>query len=566
MSVSTTASTSLINDLKRVRARFDPLSLRKKEQLMRRLPEVWTLDLSTCAVYVDFLLFLRAYPHSALCLSEADDELLRICGIAEHYAAAPDQLGALGLPGGTREECFSFDLTAWLVAAMDPMAEISFDQGEIGESFDELLQQMLLGVESDAVLSGLSAERLCKLVRGDSFETTLKWLLSRLRDLGLPHPARDQLFRQLSLAMRWEIPERLCRPRLRFPERDPYLFGNASTRHTPSLEQLKLPVGAALRMTADQRRALLNTARATLAVRGRETDTITYASLADLQLYQLERGIDVATFGLAPEHRLPIESYIGFMVAQNSIPVGYGGAWILGRQSEIGINIFDEFRGGDSSSIFLAVLQVFTGRYGVESFAVHPNQFGADNEDGLASGAFWFYYRIGFRSASKAVNALAAQELARRQVDVSYRSSRAVLKKLLKDQLLLDLRAPAHRKSVQLDVRAIGAAVAEQAGSQSLQRAVAQVPKWLKCGSTKNWPISEQRSFAKLCPLVACIKDLSHWSTAEKSALTAIMRAKGGACESRYVGRIQDHPRYLAALEQLAARGGQLTKDLSTNE
>ena len=30
-------------------------------------------------------------------------------------------------------------------------------------------------------------------------------------------------------------------------------------------------------------------------------------------------------------------------------------------------------------------------------FVVEPSQFGGTNKEGLLSGAFWFYYRLGFR-------------------------------------------------------------------------------------------------------------------------------------------------------------------------
>ena len=55
-----------------------------------------------------------------------------------------------------------------------------------------------------------------------------------------------------------------------------------------------------------------------------ETDPITYANPREVTLVRLERGIDIALFGSVPERRLPIESFFGFVIAKNRVPIGYG--------------------------------------------------------------------------------------------------------------------------------------------------------------------------------------------------------------------------------------------------
>ncbi|MFO1316643.1 MAG: hypothetical protein U1F58_13655 [Burkholderiales bacterium] len=55
----------------------------------------------------------------------------------------------------------------------------------------------------------------------------------------------------------------------------------------------------------------------------------------------------------------------------------------------------------------LRILRAFHTLYGSGRFVVNPYQFGAGNAEAIASGAFWFYYRLGFRPAHALTRALA---------------------------------------------------------------------------------------------------------------------------------------------------------------
>ncbi|NJM51440.1 MAG: hypothetical protein HC843_11690, partial [Sphingomonadales bacterium] len=64
------------------------------------------------------------------------------------------------------------------------------------------------------------------------------------------------------------------------------------------------------------------------------------------------------------------------------IPVAYGGGWVFGDRCEIGINVFDDFRGGESALLFGQILRVYRHHYRVRRFLVDPFQFGAGNREG----------------------------------------------------------------------------------------------------------------------------------------------------------------------------------------
>jgi hypothetical protein len=73
---------------------------------------------------------------------------------------------------------------------------------------------------------------------------------------------------------------------------------------------------------------------------------------------------------------------------------------------------------------------------GVTCFSIDPYQLGHENEEAIASGAFWFYRKLGFRPASEEVARLMAREEARIAADRGYRSPAATLRRLAEGPLI----------------------------------------------------------------------------------------------------------------------------------
>jgi hypothetical protein len=59
---------------------------------------------------------------------------------------------------------------------------------------------------------------------------------------------------------------------------------------------------------------------------------------------------------------------------------------------------------------------------------VKPYQFGKGNPEGLKSGAFWFYYKLGFRPVNDGIKKMAASEWEKISAGKNYRSPVSVLK------------------------------------------------------------------------------------------------------------------------------------------
>ena len=121
---------------------------------------------------------------------------------------------------------------------------------------------------------------------------------------------------------------------------------------------------------------------------------------------------------------------MGYLILSNGTPIGYGGSSILFRQVNTGVNIFAEYRGSEASFLWLQEMRVYHHLAGCTRFIANPYQFGSDNTEALKSGAFWFYYRLGYRPVLATIRKLAKRESARMRSERSYRSDLRTLTRL----------------------------------------------------------------------------------------------------------------------------------------
>ena len=161
----------------------------------------------------------------------------------------------------------------------------------------------------------------------------------------------------------------------------------------------------------------------------RETDPATYLKEDSIHLYHLERGVSIAIYGMPQPRQLPMESYIGYTLFKNGYPAAYAGGWIFGWRSDYGLNIYDQFRGGESAYMVAQVLRLYRQLFQIKYFQVEATQFGLDSTEGIATGVFWFYYKLGFRPVDAQLRQLAKTEFQKIKTRKGYRSSAKTLLK-----------------------------------------------------------------------------------------------------------------------------------------
>ncbi len=540
-----------IETLAATRVKFGPGPRRQKLALLDRLAKAVPTrprDLKACR---DAILFITAYPDDSAIHKAAETAMRAITTMIASNDRLADRLADSGIPGTVITAPFSVDLAGWLARRFPDDVEIAWEEGSAGPGPDELLFACApLGQRDGLLAQGLTTQAWLRLASGTD-SGALPWLLHALDAAATSPELVDYAFEKLDLRLRWrvaELPDNdgLTRRRL--------FFQRGGIERVNDLDRLvRRPLPDARPLPPRQARTLIDTARITLTALQRETDPVTYANHREVTRFELDRGVDIAVYGLQPERRLPLESFFGYLAARNGVPVAYGGGWVFLDRCEIGINIFEQFRGGESAILFGQVLRVYHQHYNVRRFLVDPFQFGADNRDGIRSGAFWFYYRFGFRPVDADLATLADLEWSRIAADRAYRTPTRVLRRFASSKLALTLGpTPANTQAVP-DVVDIGLAVSRAAGRRfGADAAAAQ--RWATRRVTRalGRPAADDNAMRRLAPVAALIDDLGAWPVADRRAMAALIRAKGASRELDYVCRMQQHRRFRKALAEIA--------------
>jgi hypothetical protein len=112
----------------------------------------------------------------------------------------------------------------------------------------------------------------------------------------------------------------------------------------------------------------------------------------------------------------------------------------------------------------------------VRAFSLDPYQIGYENEDGIESGAFWFYRKLGFRPAQRDVLQLALREEEKIRTRRGYRTPAATLRKLAASPMIFEMDNERRGDWDRFQIRKIGFK-AQRGLSAEEKQALAQITK-----------------------------------------------------------------------------------------
>ncbi|HOZ90970.1 MAG TPA: hypothetical protein PLU85_08990 [Bacteroidia bacterium] len=394
------------------------------------------------------LMFLLAYPQSEKQEVFALKKLNTVAAIIKNKAAAfKNKLINSGLPFTNMSVQFTHDFLQWLLQQKE--LKVKFRQFVNSETdLNELLKLTLNPAEKSETTAGLSNEDLLHSLGIEQHEV-LNFLLDEFSKIYQPE-VKDYLFDSVGLQCDL-IPQNkfFSLPYNRFT-RNKTFYHEEILKKFDYKNVLDSEINPAVSLSENEHVELIKTIKYAMVLTNRETDTVTYMDENTLQYFELERGISVAIYGMTPDRQLPFESYIGYTLFKNGFPCAYGGSWVFGKRALFGINIFEWFRGGESGYVLCQLLRVFHKVFDVDYFEVEPYQYGLDNPDGISSGAFWFYYKFGFRPVDKELKKIAEREFHKIKSKQNYRTQEKTLLRFTESNISLTLEKINQAKIVEV--------------------------------------------------------------------------------------------------------------------
>ncbi|MFB3778829.1 MAG: hypothetical protein ACE141_14520 [Bryobacteraceae bacterium] len=542
----------LLTELEQAKRDFGPSAVARIGRLLARLGRQRFHDTGSLIRFHEALLFFRAYPRSRDLLRQTDSLLASFGERVAALAAARVNLEPLeepevsGIAGSSFSAVFSYDVVRRLAELEPGRLRIDFDCFKADDRLAPAWRRLFPLVEEDLLVEAHVPylEWLLKAAGGRA--RALELLLARLEELpGSPRGKAD-LWASLRLPIRWNLSgSKAARTAVsRAPRKIFYHTEPLIPRAEVSLEhELNSPPLEVRRLDPAGGRAFLNMALASSAARYRELHGFTYGDPARVLHAQAGRGVEIFFCGVPPEWRLPLRAYHAAMIFKNGVPTGYFETLSLFDRMEIGFNLYYTFREGETAWIFARVLRLFHQLLGTTSFSIDPYQIGLDNEEAIASGAFWFYRRLGFRPVLPEVVRVLAVEECKMLKDPAHRSSASALRKLAAGPLLFEMPGAPQGDWDRFRTRKLALA----AGASEPAEAVARVSQ------TLGVRVGPHREFTDLALVLDQVPDLEDWPEADKKAIMGIVRARMGPDETAYLRLLRRHSRLREAVIKLGS-------------
>ena len=489
----------------------------------------------------EVLCFMRAYPDNATVL-RAVESLLRGFARRADVRARRDALAYTGIAGTTLWFPFFYPTALWLAQRWPTRLVLERADAVAGTSIADVLPALVTPVEAHGLREArLGGYEMLDAVRGT--ETDASFLVRRVAALPVAERVREAIYDTVNPSCLL-LPGRGTpnRTRAKFDDVKPAWQAGPLRRERPDLAREARRAPRAFRAaTAAEATALIALARAAMVTRQRDLDAFAYASERDVWWIEDDGGLAFALIGMQPEHRAVVPAIYGGLTLQNGVPVGYHQCDLVGRSAAISFNTFETFRGGEAAWTLARLLAALVHGFGSRSFSVEPYQLGKDNDEGLASGAWWFYAKLGFRPRARAGLDLARREFALLARSARHRSRPETLRALAEHHLFFDLDP--HDPAPLVTPAAVGLAAARRLARRAggdRSAAVTQVSHAaLKlCGLTSldDFSGDERRAWEAYAPVLALLP-LARWTREERSALVRLVRAKAGLSERDYVRR-----------------------------
>lgn len=534
--------------LERSRDRYGRGEAKKKIAWLRLLDRSRLRTAAAVMRLHEALCYLRAYPDDAAVLALVERMLGRFhrrTDLHDHRAALVNS----GIAGTAMYYPFFWPTARWLAQRASGQLKLDREDTVAGENIAALLPAIVTAPEANALrelqpagYAGLDALRprrssdacylLDRIAAMPGDDATREVFHDRINPSYVLEPGRDAPNRSAARFQRapaafMAAPPRRDRPDLR----------NEIRRAPLDARQLAPRDGA----------RIIDLARAAMVSRERDLDAFAYGDRRDVRIVDDGNGLAFAINGVMPERRTLLPAIFGGLMLRNGVPIGYVQLDVIGRSCALSFNTFPTFRGGEAAYTLARLLATTRHLFGCESFTIEPYQLGRDNAEGLQSGAWWFYYKQGFRPRAAGALAIVRGELARMRARPGVRSSEATLERLAQWHLYFELDPARPAPLPTFGALGLQAARAlERRGGSS--ECAEMLLRLTGLRSFAGFRPDERAAWVRWSPLMIGIPGLERWSIADRRALAQVIRSKAARGESDFVKRFAAHPRLARTL------------------
>jgi hypothetical protein len=535
------------------------------ERLLKGLRGTRFGDVESLIRSHDTLLFLRAFPQSAAVAHLADELLATVEAQVKKLLESPanaevfEDESVSGIAGTTITNTWTYQLAARLAARYPQQVSAEWNVDERYRLMATVLPPCLPLLDDDSYVEADTPYLKWIEAAAGRKESELRWLVDSFANLPLPPQTRTSLYDSLGVEVLWDLSHS---PASRTLARRPVskLFLHEEPLHQRKqvpLEQEILSGPLQLRkLSFKEGQAILEMVQDAVTVRYRELQGTTYGDASQMIQADVGRGVQLFFWGLDPQWRLPLRAYYAGFALKNGVPINYFEAIGLFEWMEVGFNTFYAYREGETAWIYSQYLRLLHQISGATCISVYPYQIGQDNEEAIQSGAFWFYRKLGFRPGRRDLLQIAEREEAKMLRDPGHRTSASTLRKLASSHIFFEFGTAQPGRWDTFSTRNLGLAVQRKVAAdfngnaEKMRRVTATRLAGMLRVSLDQLNARERWAFDNFAVTLSLVRNLKRWTPDEKRLLVAIIRAKAGATETRYLRLLQQHTRLRDVLVQ----------------
>ncbi len=510
------------------------------------------------------LCFILAYPDS-IELFHLARTMLTGFGRRQDIKRLRKSLVNSGIAGTRMEYCFFWPMARWLAKHWPDKLVLDWQRID-GDQQDRLLKILPLLVPPNEASAFDETDRpirtwINKLK--STTETDAVFFLTRLQHIYRDDLEREQLHDDLDLAYRLlpgqttpTIANNLLERSRISVQTQPFQREHKDIRQV--IRETRFKITDLDPVEGDR---VIDLARKTMLTHERDLDTFAYGNRNDVSLIDFADGYQIACIGIVPERRYLLHASYALLTCKNGMPVAYFPVSTVFSCAEAAFNLFNAFRGGESTLIYNRNIAVAHRLLGINTFVVDPYQLGYNNRDGLKSGVWWFYYKLGFRPQNDDINRLLAQELKKISADPTWRTEISTLNRLAADAMFLQIKPAPEQLTILSRLAGISPGIssymAARFGARREHGARLCAREAMTRLGTRHERLidsDQRRSYENWAPLLLNLDTLDNWSHDERLKLVEIARLKGAPRQIEYLKRVNSHVRLRKAVLLFAGK------------